>query len=82
MKNWIITLPLLCVVGIATAEDKMPVPAAKPEAAMATETAKPAEAAPPMRHKTKRLPRGDLRKCLDLKDDMAIIRCAETGRKK
>ena len=31
--------------------------------------------------KPKRLPKGDLRHCLELKDSAAIIRCTETGRK-
>lgn len=31
--------------------------------------------------KPKRLPKGDLRHCLELKDPAAIIRCTETGRK-
>lgn len=83
MKTWLITLSLLCAAGIATAEDKMPAPAAQSEATMAKEAAAPAEPAKPMRqHRTKRLPRGDLRHCLDLKDNEAIIRCSETGRKK
>ena len=81
MKTWLITLPLLCAVNIAMADDMAPEPSnAQPEAAMAKDTAKPAK---PMRHTTrvKRLPRGDLRHCLELTDDEAIIRCAETGRK-
>lgn len=82
MKTWLITLPFLCAVGIAHAEDKMPAPAAQPEAPMAKEATAPVEPAKTMPHRTKRLPRGDLRKCLDLKDNEAIIRCAETGRKK
>lgn len=82
MKTWFIALSFLCAVGIVHAEDKNAAPAAKPEAAMTTEAAKPVEAAPPMRHRTKRLPRGDLRKCLDLKDNKDIIRCAETGWKR
>jgi len=79
MKTWLITLPMLCVASIAIAADEMPVPAAQPEAAMAEE---PAEHAAPMgHHRVKRLPRGDLRKCLELTNNEAIIRCAETGRK-
>lgn len=57
--------------------------AAKPaEAAKAVEAPKPATAAKSKRHKARHLPHGDLRQCLELKDSKAIIRCAETGRKK
>jgi hypothetical protein len=101
MKTWLITFPLLCAVGIATAQDKAPAPAARPEAAATTATA-PAATAPAAtatapvaakpiprkvarhkvkHHKAKRLPRGDLRECLDSKDNAAIIRCSETARK-
>lgn len=83
MKTWLITLSLLCAVTPAMADDMSPAPAkGQPEAAMATEATVSAEPAKTMHHRTKRLPRGDLRKCLDLKDNAAIIRCAETGRKK
>ena len=83
MKTWLTTLPFLFAAGIATAADKTPAPAPQPEAAMAKEAAAPAEPAKPMRHtRIKRLPRGDLRHCLDLKENEAIIRCSETGRKK
>jgi hypothetical protein len=34
------------------------------------------------RQKVKRLPRGDLRYCLNLRTNAEIIRCAETGRKR
>lgn len=80
MKTWLITLPILCAATLAMADDIPPEPTgAQPQAVMSQETAKPAKT---MHHRTKRLPRGDLRKCLDLKDNEAIIRCAETGRKK
>ena len=82
MKTWFITLPFLFAAGIATAADKTPAPAAQPEAPMAKEATAPAAPAKTMHHRTKRLPRGDLRHCLDLKDNEAIIRCSETGRKK
>ena len=85
MKTWLITLPILCAATLAMADEIPPEPTeAQPQAAMTQETAKPAK---PMRHtrhthRVTRLPRGDLRHCLDLTDNEDIIRCAETGRKK
>lgn len=78
MKTWLITLSLLGAAGIAAAADEMPTP--RPEAAMTKEAGAPAESAKITPHGAKRLPRGDLRKCLELKDNKDIIRCAETGR--
>jgi hypothetical protein len=81
VKTWSITLSLLCAAGIALADDKAQAPAVQPEAAAVTEKAAPAK---PKHHraagKAKRLPRGDLRRCLELKDNMAIIQCAENRR--
>ena len=81
MKTWLITLPLLFVVGFAMADDS-----AQGQPQAQTETAKvPAKAKSThlMRHKAKsiRLPRGDLRHCLELQGKEAIIHCAETGQK-
>jgi hypothetical protein len=42
--------------------------------------AKPVEATAAPVRKARRYPRGDLRACLDQKDDKAIIRCANRGR--
>jgi hypothetical protein len=71
----------IALAGIALADDKAQAPAAQPEAAAVTEKAAPAK---PKHHraagKAKRLPRGDLRRCLELKDNMAIIQCAENRR--
>lgn len=84
MKTWLITLSLLCVVIPAMADDIPPEPAnAQPEAAMAREVAKDtAQPAKAMHHRTRRLPRGDLRHCLDLKDNAAIIACSEKRQKR
>jgi hypothetical protein len=79
MKTWSIPLSLLFTTGIALAAD--PAPAPQPEAVPAAEQAAPAKPARMQRHKAKRLPRGDLRHCLELEDGKAIIRCSETGRK-
>ena len=77
MKNWLIALPLLFAFGLAQA-DEPPKPS-EPVNAAAT----PAKAmhAKSSKQKVRRLPRGDLRFCLELKDNEAIIRCSETGRK-
>jgi hypothetical protein len=68
MKTWLISLPLMCVVGVAMADGVEMDGTANPSAA------------PPARQQTakpKHPPRGDLRYCLDLKTNEAIIRCAE-----
>lgn len=79
MKTWLITLTLLGSVNIAMADE---MPSEQPAKAEAAPAPAAAPAAKPMRHKARHLPRGDLRHCLELKDNDAIIRCAETGRKK
>jgi hypothetical protein len=68
MRTWFISLPLVCVVGIAMAEgvEKGGTEDQTAAAAAQTKLAKP-----------KHPPRGDLRYCLDLKTNEAIIRCAE-----
>lgn len=71
MKTWLIPLTLLCTGGLAHAD-------VMPDATPATEAAAPAKAkAKPAKHKPARLPHGDLRHCLDLSSNAAIIRCAE-----
>ena len=80
MKTWLITLPLVCAVGVVMADDAAMAPSStQAEAAMTRDAAEPARG---KWHKPKRLPRGDLRHCLELEDNMAIIRCAEGWRKK
>lgn len=79
MKTCLLTLPLLFAVNVALADDMSPEqPKAQTDAAKVQEKAKAASA---MGHRSRHLPRGDLRKCLELKGNDAIIRCAETGRK-
>jgi len=61
--------------------------AAKAEAAPAAEQAAPAQPAVAKRHKARHhkarhLPKGDLRQCLELKDNKAIIACSEKRPKK
>jgi hypothetical protein len=73
MKIWFITLPLLCAAGFAMAEG-----AETDAAANQTATA----TAPDQMVKPKHPPRGDLRHCLDLKTNEAIIRCSERKPKK
>jgi len=76
MKTWLIAIPFLLVANLVIADEK-PQQSAQPEPAMAP--AKPHHKL--HRHTVRRLPRGDLRYCLELKDNEFIIRCAETGRK-
>lgn len=76
-----IALPILCAVGAAMADDMGKEGAAdKMEAAAA-----PAKAPAQYRmagQGTKRLPSGDIRHCLALRTNEAIIRCSETRRRK
>lgn len=79
-KIGFIVLPLLCAAGLAMADGME-----NAGSAAQTETAAAPAKAPAhhrmVRHGVKRLPRGDIRHCLDLKTNAAIIRCSETGRK-
>ncbi|QLQ02220.1 MAG: hypothetical protein HZY77_04560 [Thiobacillus sp.] len=74
------TLPLLCVANLALAQEAVPTNAAAPAGtAEAPAMAQaPAQMAPskPMRRQGR-----DMRRCLKLKTNEAIIRCAESGRK-
>jgi len=71
MKTWLISLPLVCVLGIAMAEDVDKAGTANEAVADSAQKAGP-----------KHPPRGDLRHCLDLKTNEAIIRCSEQKPKK
>ena len=82
MKIWLITLPLLFAAGIALADGmESEQPADQSDNAMAPTDIHKTSSARHHEWKPKRLPRGDLRHCLELKDNQAIIRCAETTRK-
>jgi hypothetical protein len=73
MKTRFIFLPLMCGMGVAMADG------------VETDgTASQTVAAPAQKQmaKPKHPPRGDLRYCLDLKTNEAIIRCAEKKPKK
>ena len=76
MKIGFILLPLAMLAGAALADEVMPPAPAEAPAVQATASPSPAESAKP-----KRRHGADMRHCLDLKDDKAIIRCAEPGRK-
>jgi hypothetical protein len=71
MKTWFISLPLMGMVGVAMAEGVEMDGTANQTVAAQKQMAKP-----------KHPPRGDLRYCLDLKTNEAIIRCAEKKPKK
>lgn len=73
MKPQFIVLPLWMLAGAALAQEAAP-PAEPPAAPVAEASAAPAV-------QTKRRQGADMRHCLNLKDDKAIIRCAEPGRK-
>lgn len=72
MKTWFIAAPLALFAQVALAQDAPPpAPSAGPGA----------EAAAAPAPQTKRRQGGDMRHCLKLKDNQAIIRCAEPGRR-
>lgn len=75
MKTRFLPLALLCAAALAHA-DGMP---GKPPAAQAESPAVQQKPAPPARtaKRKPRLPRGDLRHCLELGSSPEIIRCAE-----
>ena len=82
MKTWLITPALLLAASLSMADDM-----GKEEGSAPAEAVRPAAQAKPVhvrqqRSHARRLPRGDLRHCLELKDSKAIIRCSETGRKR
>jgi hypothetical protein len=85
MKLAFIALPLLFAAGVAAGLTMADDVDRKPTAAY-TEAGSQAKAQTQVRktprHKVKRLPKGDLRYCLDLRSNAAVIRCAETGRKR
>jgi hypothetical protein len=95
MKAWFSALPLVCLVGVAMAG---PVEGSRPmdqHPGHAMDQHPGQSAAGPIRHKAphkahhgkhkhsaRHYPRGDMRSCLDLKDNKAIIRCSEQRKKR
>jgi len=78
MKYWLIALPLLFVFCSAKADEP---PQAKEHVHASGAMPAKADHAKEPKYSKRHLPRGDLRFCLKLKSNEAIIRCAETGRK-
>lgn len=79
MNIRMIAVPLLCATQVALADE----PARPPTdtRGAVTPPAASVPAAPGQRQAgMRRLPRGDLRHCLELDDDKAVIRCAEGRR--
>ena len=81
MKTWFISLPLLCAVNVAMAQDVENEKAAAPAEAVAAPEKAQAENQTVVR-KTKQRQGGDLRHCLVLKTNKEIIRCTEKKRRK
>jgi hypothetical protein len=80
MKTWLIALPLVCLFSAAVADEVQ-----KDQAGTQARARASAPKARYGMHKAmtnRRLPRGDLRDCLEQKTNEAIIRCSETGRKR
>ena len=77
MNIRLMALPLLCVVGVATAEGVgKDVMGGEGEPAAVQEQVREKATAGKMKRQG-----GDMRHCLNKKTDKAIIRCAEPGRK-
>lgn len=78
MKIGLMALPLLCAANLALAQDAAPAAVAGDNAAAPAAAQMPAQMAPnkPMRRQGR-----DMRRCLKLKTNAAIIHCAEPGRK-
>jgi len=76
-KTGLMMLPLLCAVGSAMAQEGAQQQRAEPVAAQ--ERARFQEQ--DQTRKDVRRQGADMRRCLDLKTNEAIIRCAEPGRK-
>lgn len=92
MKPWIMTLPFVCVASVAMAQgvDDGASGAGATQAlqlASASRAQAPA-VSKPLRTAARRsgergarsLPRGDVRHCLDLKTQVGVIRCSESGK--
>ncbi|MFO7543569.1 MAG: hypothetical protein R6W97_12295 [Thiobacillus sp.] len=79
MKIRFVLLPLLCAASVAMADGMDREVAADP-ATYAVAPAKTQDRA--VRHRSSRLPSGDMRHCLDMKTNAAIIRCSESRRKR
>ena len=85
MKTWLMILPLLGAASVAMGQDAAPAAGVAPDAAQAPDR----DQVQPRtdvrdshdRYRGKRRQGRDMRRCLDLKTDAAIIRCAEPGRK-
>jgi len=79
-RAWSMILPLLFAVSGAMADGMEPAAAAAQESEAVTGRVPVRERV--RAHTPTRLPQGDIRHCLDLRSNQAIIRCAETGRKR
>jgi len=77
MRTWILLLPLFIAAAPAGAAETVVIAGTEARSEQAT----PAGPAATRTYKARRLPRGDLRHCLEKKDSRAIIACAERRRK-
>lgn len=80
MKIGLIALPFLCALGVAMADGvEREAAAGQMESAAAPDRAQARERR--VRPRAKRMLTGDVRHCLDLQTNEAIIRCSEKRRK-
>jgi len=80
-KIGLMALPLLCAANLALAQDATPAAAAAPVDDTAEAPAMVQASAQMAPSKPVRRQGRDMRRCLKLKTNEAIIRCAEPGRK-
>lgn len=84
MKTGLMMLPLLCTAGLVSAQGADPDAAAAPGAVQTPDMQGQRQGEVRDSHDRyagKRRQGRDMRRCLNLKTDAAIIRCAEPGRK-
>lgn len=79
-RTWFTTLTLLCAAAFVQADGMPSTPADTGAETASADMKAPAKSA--YKAKAKRLPRGDLRHCLEMSTNEEIIRCAETRRKR
>ncbi|MGA7178940.1 MAG: hypothetical protein WBX11_05050 [Thiobacillaceae bacterium] len=83
MKTWFIALPLVCMVSLAMAAGpEKHQPPGQVQAGTIHHKARHKGHHGMHKHGARHFPKRDRRACLELKDNKAIIRCAESNHKR